>query len=309
MDNKVSEKAIWEGSIPSEDGNTQFSPFPQSQSQMMFCYKCNNVIPGDSRYCPYCQVELFTTCPKCGAKYSSQYPACSKCGTNRQEYLQAQRREQERKEAIERENRRQKEIQERKIQEEELRRKKEQEERERQERLKAAAQQAVQRQQKEAYIVENAKIAKTEEYSTVYSMMAEALKSYYNKHNNGKVAITFVVLYILDLLGISCFIGTTPTGVIQWVVVMVLGAFFGLGWLWCCFIILENGTVEKREKFILNYVEDKKGYNKDFLNCVIEEMRMHGGEIENNELTECCIKAYRKKYGLRVDIFWNSLLQ
>jgi predicted nucleic acid-binding Zn-ribbon protein len=26
------------------------------------------------------------TCPKCGHEYSSQYPACSKCGTNRQKY-------------------------------------------------------------------------------------------------------------------------------------------------------------------------------------------------------------------------------
>lgn len=91
-DNKVSEKAIWEGSIPSEDENTQFASSIQSQPQMMFCYKCNNVIPGNSRYCPYCQVELFTTCPKCGVKYSSQYPVCNQCGTNREEYLRTQRR-------------------------------------------------------------------------------------------------------------------------------------------------------------------------------------------------------------------------
>ena len=91
MQDKVSEKAIWEGSIPSENENNQFGSFPQPQPQMMFCYKCNNVIPGDSKYCPYCQVELFTTCPKCGAKYSSQYPSCSRCGTNRQEYLRLQK--------------------------------------------------------------------------------------------------------------------------------------------------------------------------------------------------------------------------
>ena len=26
------------------------------------------------------------TCPKCGHEYSSQYPACNKCGTNAQKY-------------------------------------------------------------------------------------------------------------------------------------------------------------------------------------------------------------------------------
>ena len=99
MDNKVSEKAIWEGSISPDNNTPSWASQNQAQPQMMFCYKCNNVIPGNSTYCPYCQIKLFTECPKCGVKYSSQYPACSQCGTNRQEYLQAQRREQERKEA------------------------------------------------------------------------------------------------------------------------------------------------------------------------------------------------------------------
>lgn len=104
--NKVSEKAVWEGSISPDNDTPSIGSQMQAQPQMMFCYKCNNVIPGNSTFCPYCQIKLFTECPKCGAKYSSQYPACGQCGTNREEYLRAQRREQERKEAIERENRR-----------------------------------------------------------------------------------------------------------------------------------------------------------------------------------------------------------
>ena len=92
--NKVSEKAIWEGTISSDDNAQQAVSHIHTQPQMMFCYKCNNVIPSDSTFCPYCQIKLFAECPKCGAKYSSQYPACNKCGTNRKKYLQTQREEQ-----------------------------------------------------------------------------------------------------------------------------------------------------------------------------------------------------------------------
>ncbi len=91
MDNKVSEKAIWEGSITPDNDRPSMASQMQTQPQMMFCYKCNNVIPGNSIFCPYCQIKLFTECPKCGVKYSSQYPACSQCGTNREEYMRVQR--------------------------------------------------------------------------------------------------------------------------------------------------------------------------------------------------------------------------
>ena len=93
-DNKVSEKAIWEGAITPDNDTPSIGSQMQTQPQMMFCYKCNNVIPGNSTFCPYCQIKLFVECPKCGAKYSSQYPACNQCGTNREEYLKTQRQEQ-----------------------------------------------------------------------------------------------------------------------------------------------------------------------------------------------------------------------
>lgn len=102
-DNKVSEKAIWEGTITPDESPTTVSQM-QTQSQMMFCYKCDQVIPGNSTYCPYCQVKLFTECPNCGAKYSSQYPSCSQCGINREEYLYAKQKEKKAKEAYFAEN-------------------------------------------------------------------------------------------------------------------------------------------------------------------------------------------------------------
>lgn len=50
------------------------------------CYACGEVIPDNSKFCPYCSTELYVKCPKCGQTYSSQYPACNQCGTNREKY-------------------------------------------------------------------------------------------------------------------------------------------------------------------------------------------------------------------------------
>jgi len=93
--NKISEKAVWDELVPSEDEKTSSASFGQpTQSQMMLCYKCNQIIPANSAFCPWCQTELFVTCPKCGNKYSSQYPSCHQCGTNRDLYLQEERNKQ-----------------------------------------------------------------------------------------------------------------------------------------------------------------------------------------------------------------------
>lgn len=59
------------------------------------CYSCGEIIPANSDFCPYCSKELYVTCPKCGSKYSSQFPACNKCGTNRIEYFEKQKHAQE----------------------------------------------------------------------------------------------------------------------------------------------------------------------------------------------------------------------
>lgn len=54
----------------------------------MVCYSCGEIIPSDSKFCPYCSKELYVTCPKCGHKYSSQFPACNQCGTNRVKFYE-----------------------------------------------------------------------------------------------------------------------------------------------------------------------------------------------------------------------------
>ena len=59
------------------------------------CYACSEIIPLGSTFCPVCGKKLLVTCPNCGHEYSSQYPVCSKCGTNREEYNERKRREEE----------------------------------------------------------------------------------------------------------------------------------------------------------------------------------------------------------------------
>lgn len=65
------------------------------------CYACSEIIPLGATYCPVCGKKLLVTCPKCGHEYSSLYPVCSKCGTNREEYNERKRREEEKKRAWE----------------------------------------------------------------------------------------------------------------------------------------------------------------------------------------------------------------
>ena len=83
--NEISEKAVWDELVSSEDENVSPTLHEQPvQPQMMFCYNCSRAIPANSAFCPWCQTELFVTCPKCGNKYSSQYPTCNQCGTKRE---------------------------------------------------------------------------------------------------------------------------------------------------------------------------------------------------------------------------------
>jgi hypothetical protein len=70
-------------------------------SKTTVCFACSEIIPLNSTFCPVCGKKLLVTCPKCGHEYSSQFPVCSKCGTNREEYNERKRKEEEEKRAWE----------------------------------------------------------------------------------------------------------------------------------------------------------------------------------------------------------------
>ena len=75
----------------------------QTSPKTTVYYACNEIIPLGATYCPVCGKKLLVTCPNCGHEYSSQYPVCSKCGTNREEYNERRRREEEEKQRREKE--------------------------------------------------------------------------------------------------------------------------------------------------------------------------------------------------------------
>ncbi len=65
----------------------QNSPKHSTDSGYTICYKCAETIPAGSFYCPKCGIKLIVECPKCGHAYSSQYPICNQCGTDREKYI------------------------------------------------------------------------------------------------------------------------------------------------------------------------------------------------------------------------------
>ena len=101
--------------IDFENESSSFSKFGSTKT--MVCYKCNEIIPAESLFCPICGIMLWVKCPNCGHEYSSQYSICNKCGTNRNQYL----KEEEEKERIKKEKEEEeKRIEQEKIKEEEL---------------------------------------------------------------------------------------------------------------------------------------------------------------------------------------------
>lgn len=288
-DNKVSEKAIWEGSITPDNDNPSFASQMQSQPQMMFCYKCNQVIPGNSTFCPYCQVKLFTECPKCGAKYSSQYPACSQCGTNREGYLRAQRQEQERKRVIEIENRRQREILEQRILEEE-RKKREAEEQKKQEARSQRfwAEEAVRR--------ENEFIKATPEFKEAYAYLCELnqRKKEHEKRVNTTVFQRLTIFGVLWIIGLI-FYNELPD---------VIAAIFMTIPIWCLFVIAIGTSRIKDMKSLQKHCPQTKSFNnmltQEIVNKVSEYIATHNLDLNDSYHTfseehfiEEIIKAYK----------------
>ena len=103
---KFTALANYSGYETSSNSHGAYNSGTISQSKMasvdsMVCHVCGEIIPASSKFCPYCSCELLVICPKCGKSYSSQYPVCSECGTNRNKYIEIQQR------AIEEEKRKQ----------------------------------------------------------------------------------------------------------------------------------------------------------------------------------------------------------
>ena len=297
--NKISEKAVWDELTPSEDENTSQTSFGQpAQPQMMFCYKCSQVIPANSAFCPWCQTELYVTCPKCSNKYSSQYPACNQCGTNREQYIEEQRRlkarqlEEQQKKKLEAQRIREEA---RRIKAEEDARKFEQErimrEREEEERKKRNLAEKRKREREELEKIrikkENNWIKTTNEYKEVY-LFLEELGSKYRSHNSKVYLWIFMPILLFFIAGIP-FLEDYPPVILTIATVWIIYMFYGLfKWL---IPLGEKYNVKRYRgitlsiknpvslKMIDNITKHTFSPNDVLSELVVQEYRNCGGEI------------------------------
>ncbi len=267
-DKNVSEKVIWEGSIPHDEATSNTSqPQVQEQPHMMFCYNCNNVIPGNSIYCPCCQVKLFTKCPKCGAKYSSQYPSCNQCGTNREEYLQMQRKERARIEARKREDR---------LRQEKLEREKQ--EQKRQEELRRYEQEAKDRKLRAEYEAENNRIVKTKEYEATYLLINELINKAETKFKvRDKLIYTVIIITCVILLLPTYFLVFIPYA--------------------CIMTYMQLDEEDRKVHYIVNFILKENKQYKNIVTYFSIQDFIHG---KPQELSKNIISDYRKKNGLPI---------
>ena len=70
--NKISEKAVWEELSPDSSDSHYPGSSIHTQPHMMICFKCNQIIPENSVFCPSCGIQLYFDCPKCKYKFPFQ---------------------------------------------------------------------------------------------------------------------------------------------------------------------------------------------------------------------------------------------
>ena len=303
MNEKISEKAVWDELVPSEDEKTSSASFGQSaQAQMMFCYKCNQVIPANSAFCPWCQTELFVTCPKCGNKYSSQYPACNQCGTNlkvymleqehlKEERIKKQRQEEERK-RVEEEQRRLAEEQQRRLN------------------VERAKHEEIQKSQlRTRFLSENLGIIKTAEFKKTEKVIDE-FENYYKQqleeiNTLPIVGWVFIVMGIVTMFCIEVF-DNFIVGVLFEII------YFAIAMI--CFASANTVTKNKHDikiqfkKYIENQLLDK------YIRVIVEasQLLLDKGLVRNNAIlenkTDFVILSYRKAYNREYELYRSLII-
>ena len=313
MNDKISEKAVWDELVPSEDEKTSSASFEQSaQAQMMFCYKCNQVIPANSAFCPWCQTELFVTCPKCGHKYSSQYPACNQCGTNHEAYLIEQKTLETKR--LEEERIRNERIKEQQRIDEEKRRERERLDRIEQEK-RSRSQSIAQEQLRKRFISEDQEFIETIEYRKAKDFLSK-FEVYYKKQakSNGPFG---VIGWMLVILAVICtmwlLFEITITSALS-SNTSIIGLFFGgIGAAVCFFAndMWRDSNITDYPKHFRNFVESHLVDNdiKHIINSAAVlidegwgEKSLGGTEIFEKK-REFIILSYRKAYNKEFELY------
>lgn len=317
MNDKISEKAVWDELVPSEDEKISSASFGQSaQAQMMFCYKCNQVIPANSAFCPWCQTELFVTCSKCGNKYSSQYPACNQCGTNREAYMQELKRLEAKR--IEEERIRNERIKEQQRIDEEKRRERERLERIEQEK-RSRSQSIAQEQLRKRFISEDQEIIETIEYRKAKEFLSE-FEVYYDKQakSNGPFwAIGWMLVILAVICAMWLLFEITITSYLS-SNTSIIGLCFGVIGAGICFFakdIWRDSNIGDYPKHFRNFVQSHVVDNdiKHIINSaavLIDEgwgEKSFGGTEIFEKQRDFIILSYRKAYNKEFELYTSLM--
>lgn len=286
--NKISEKAVWDELVPSGDENTSSASFVQSaQSQMMFCYKCNQVIPANSAFCPWCQTELFVTCPKCANKYSSQYPSCNQCGTNLEMYMAEILRVQKQKAEDERKSR------------------------ERELAMKIAVEKD-EAEKREIIRIVNEDITKTEEYIEAYNFLLEAKKIYQREQKRDSnfsllvdicLCIFLIVFWgsIPIMIQLELYPVYVPDPVIwkPWTIIATIVISVSIFIIYC---FKGFGQIKMLNEYIPNYsnLQNLK-VTANVENLIFGELKRSKLGFGWERLEQWLISSYRNVYGIGLD--------
>ena len=297
MNDKISEKAVWDELVPSEDEKTSSASFGQSaQAQMMFCYKCNQVIPANSAFCPWCQTELFVTCPKCGNQYSSQYPACNQCGTNlkvyirEQERLKEQRLEKQRKE----EERKRVEEEQRRIAEEHQRRLT----------LERARQEEIQNTQlRTRFYNENIAFIQSSEFKKMELLIKEYEK-YYHKYyreikqdKDNRILVAWILLVVSIILFVFLPIVAEHTYGNEWLFFVFTMPFTVVGCI-KCFMWESEHPSKKSDTLFQDFISEHHVDNEilPLINAASALMNRWSALTFFSKKTDFIILSWRKAY-------------
>ena len=178
------------------------------EDKFILCYNCEQVIPSDSEYCPYCQKAQYVICPKCGFRYLAQYPSCYKCGTNREQYFSDQKAQEEKERMLRAEQARK--------EAEQRRRREEQERRE----AEIRRQQEIQRQLEIQHRLEARRLKTIEERDRVNAFLKshreslviainDNLKSTRREFSKIKIGLVLSIVSCFITVPVAgCFIGT-----------------------------------------------------------------------------------------------------
>ena len=293
--NKISEKAVWDDLVPSDDEKLSSPSYGQPiQPQMMFCYKCSQVIPANSAFCPWCQTELFVSCPKCGSKYSSQYPSCNQCGTNRESYIL----EQQKLEARRIEEERRKEVKRQQLLEEQRRKEAENEARRREEeRLRAIQQEEERRKceladkrnkEREAYKKrkqkeEDARIRTTAEYKEAYEFLSK-LGERVNSHNTKVYLSVFIPCGIFIILA-PIIASNEPAGIF---IILAI-------WTIYMFVAFIKFLIPKDKKYNLSRYKDLNvsSISNPLTLRILQYVEKYSNSLDF-KLEDTIVKAYRE---------------